>query len=97
MSGLSSSVSNLQSSLDFNIFYIFDIFCCFGWFVYFPTVNLLSELALFTAYITCFQGGKDNISAVIVVLGVRRGVDLQKIKRACKGHSVKVMTLGGVF
>lgn len=56
MSGLSNSVSNLQSSFDFNIFYILDIFRCFGWFVYFPTVNLLSELALFTAYITCFKG-----------------------------------------
>lgn len=84
MSGLSNSVSNLQSSFDFNIFYIFDIFCCFGWFVYFPTVNLLSELALFTAYITCFQGKRDDISAVSVVLGVRRGVYLQKVKGLAK-------------
>lgn len=56
MSGLSNSLSNLQSSF---VFYIYSIlFCCFGWFVYFPTVNFLSDLALFTACIpfSVFKG-----------------------------------------
>lgn len=69
MSGLSNSVSNLQSSFDFYIFNI--LFCCFGWFVYFPTVNFLSDLALFTAYIPWFQRKGDNILALIVVISVR--------------------------
>lgn len=70
MSELSNSVSNLKISFDFYIFYIFDIlFCCFGWFVYFPTVNFLSDLALFTAYITHVQRKGGNISALVLVIG----------------------------